>query len=125
MLTLFIMLVVSAIINIIIYGACIIAGSFVIWMIVDAAKQDRFWWVVLILGVPFIGAAVYYLTEKKHEYAKVPSRHIHESQTEAQHEVSHEHHEHHRKGDIIEDKKEEVEVKDENDSKENHNKKSE
>lgn len=103
MLSIFILLIVNAIINIIIYGACIIAGSFVIWMLVDAAKQDRFWWVVLILGVPFVGAAVYYLTEKKHEYAKAPSHHIHQSETEAQHETSHVHHNRHKKEHSVEE----------------------
>lgn len=86
--------------EIITYGAFIIVFSFMAWMAVDAGKQDRFWWVVMIIGVPFVGSAVYYFTEKKHEYAKVKSYHIHDSETEAQHETSHEHHEHHRKEDI-------------------------
>ena len=73
--------------------------SFTLWMVIDAGKQDRFWWIAIMIGVPFVGVIVYYLTEKKHEYAKAPSHHIHDSQTEAQHETSHEHHEHHRKGD--------------------------
>ncbi len=71
-----------------IYGAYLFFFSFTLWMMVDAAKQDRFWWVVVILGVPFIGSITYYLTEKKHEYAKAPSHHIHVSETEAQHERS-------------------------------------
>lgn len=95
----FIAMITSAIMTLVTYGAFIIILSFMAWMVVDAGKQDRFWWVVIIVGVPFIGGAVYYLTEKKHEYAKAPSHHIHDSQTEAQHETSHPHHEHHRKED--------------------------
>ena len=90
----------SALMTLITYGAFIIVLSFMLWMAIDAGKQDRFWWVVMILGVPFIGGAVYYFTEKKHEYAKAESHHVHASETESQHEVSHPHHEHHRKGDI-------------------------
>jgi ABC-type nickel/cobalt efflux system permease component RcnA len=79
--------------------------SFLAWMLVDAAKQDRFWWIVIMLGVPIIGPAVYYLTEKKHEYAKAPSHHIHDSETESQHETSHKHH---RKDDVIEESREKI-----------------
>lgn len=92
--------IIGAMMTLITYGAFIIVLSFMAWMVVDAGKQDRFWWVVIILGVPFIGGVVYYFTEKKHEYAKAESHHIHESETEAQHEVSHPHHEHHRKSDV-------------------------
>lgn len=49
----------------------VLAASFVLWMLVDAAKQDKIWWIILIVGVPVIGAAVYYFTEKKHDYAKI------------------------------------------------------
>ena len=93
-------LMTGMILEVIMYGAIIIVFSFSAWMCVDAAKQDRFWWIVIILGVPIIGPAVYYFTEKKHDYAKAKSHHIHDSETEAQHETSHEHHEHHRKEDI-------------------------
>ncbi len=91
--------IVGIIVELFVYAAFIVVFSFSAWMIVDAAKQDRFWWIAIILGVPFVGVIVYYLTEKKHEYAKAPSHHIHESETEAQHETSHPHHEHHRKED--------------------------
>ena len=64
----------------------IIMIAFTIWMIVDAGKQDRFWWLVLIIGVPVIGAAVYYFTEKKHEYRSAPLHLVHTSETEQQHE---------------------------------------
>lgn len=74
--------------TLLIYAAYLAFFSFTLWMMVDAAKQDRFWWVVVILGVPFIGSIVYYFTEKKHEYAKAPSHHIHTSETESQHESS-------------------------------------
>lgn len=69
-----------------VYGAYIFVIAFTLWMAVDAAKQDRFWWVVLIIGIPFVGSGVYFFTEKKHEYAKAESHHIHQSETEAQHE---------------------------------------
>lgn len=45
--------------------------SFIVWMVVDAAKGDMFWWVVFILGVPIVGAAIYYFVEKKHDYFKL------------------------------------------------------
>lgn len=90
----------SAMMTLVTYSAFIIVLSFMVWMAVDAGKQDRFWWVVMILGVPFIGGVVYYFTEKKHEYAKAPVHHIHESETESQHEVSHPRHEHHKKEDV-------------------------
>ena len=92
----------SAIISIITYGAFIIVWSFMVWMAVDAAKQDRFWWVAIIFGVPVVGVVVYYFTEKKHEYATAESHHIHKSETEAQHETSHKEHAHHRKEDAVE-----------------------
>ena len=93
-------LIAETVVELILLGSYLIVGSFLVWMFVDAAKQDRFWWIVIILGVPVIGAAEYYLTEKKHEYAKAPSHHIHESETESQHETSHPHHEHHQKSDV-------------------------
>lgn len=92
--------IMGMVLELIVYSAAIIIFSFSIWMLVDAAKQDRFWWIAIILGVPIIGPAVYYFTEKKHEYVKAQSHYIHKSQTEAQHETSHEHHEHHRKEDV-------------------------
>lgn len=64
----------------------VVTVSFIVWMSVDAAKQDRFWWLSCIIGIPVIGAAVYYLTEKKHQYRKIESHYIHESETETQHE---------------------------------------
>lgn len=79
----------------IIFGAlvtCIVALcyivtiAFTLWMIIDAGKQDRFWWLTLIIGLPIIGPAAYYFTEKKHEYVKAPVHHVHESETEEQHE---------------------------------------
>ncbi len=47
--------------------------SFIFWMAVDAAKGDKYWWVVLILGVPLIGGIVYFFVEKKHDYLKIKS----------------------------------------------------
>ena len=75
---------------IVLLGFCSMAGmlflyvllvTFIMWMVVDAAKQDKFWWMVLIVGVPIIGATVYYFTEKKGDYAKVPPV-THEHKTE-------------------------------------------
>lgn len=91
---------VGMIVTLIVYTAYILIISFTLWMAIDAAKQDRFWWVVIVVGVPIVGGSVYYLTEKKHEYAKAESHHIHESQTEREHEVTPSDHHHHRKGDV-------------------------
>lgn len=60
----------------------VFVSSFVVWMTVDAAKQDKFWWLVLIVGIPFIGAVVYFFVEKEGEYAKIPE--IHEEKKETQ-----------------------------------------
>lgn len=51
---------------------CVLGASFVMWMAVDAAKQDKFWWLVLITGIPLVGAVVYYFVEKEGDYAKAP-----------------------------------------------------
>jgi hypothetical protein len=90
-------LIVDTSIQLIVFAAYLVIASFLVWMLVDAAKQDRFWWVVIILGVPLIGAAAYYITEKKHEYAIAPNHHIHKSETEAQHEQAPKHHVHEEK----------------------------
>jgi uncharacterized membrane protein YeiB len=93
---LFIGFLLGMMLTMLVYGMYIIVGAFILWMAVDAGKQDRFWWVVLILGIPVIGAFVYYFTEKKHEYARAPVHHVHESETEEQHEhAPHTHHESH------------------------------
>lgn len=55
----------------IIYGSYVILFSFITWMSVDAGKNDKFWWMVFIIGMPGIGAVVYYFVEKKHDYAKI------------------------------------------------------
>ena len=64
----------------------IITIAFTVWMMIDAGKQDRFWWLTVIIGVPVIGPAVYYFTEKKHEYRSAPLHYVHTSETEQQHE---------------------------------------
>jgi ABC-type multidrug transport system fused ATPase/permease subunit len=76
----------GALVTLVVVFCYIITISFTVWMIVDAGKQDRFWWLTFIIGVPIIGPAVYYFTEKKHEYIKAPIHHLHESETEEQHE---------------------------------------
>lgn len=79
-------IIVSLLITLVVALCYILVISFTIWMIVDAGKQDRFWWLVCIIGLPIIGPSAYYFTEKKHEYAKIPPHHIHGSETEEQHE---------------------------------------
>lgn len=51
----------------------LLALSFILWMAVDAAKGDKYWWMVLILGVPLVGSIVYFFVEKKHDYFKIKS----------------------------------------------------
>lgn len=82
-------IITGMLIAIIVTVCYIVIIAFTLWMAIDAGKQDRFWWLTLIIGLPVIGPAVYYFTEKKHEYAKLPAHHIHTSETEEQHEVSH------------------------------------
>jgi hypothetical protein len=79
---------IGMLLTVMVYSMYILVGAFILWMAIDAGKQDRFWWLVVIVGIPIIGAIVYYFTEKKHEYAKAPVHHIHQSETEHQHEHS-------------------------------------
>lgn len=53
------------------YTLYIMALSFILWMAVDAGKNDKFWWIVIIVGVPGIGALVYFFVEKKGDYMKL------------------------------------------------------
>lgn len=46
--------------------------AFTLWMAIDAGKQDKFWWLLLIIGIPLVGAVIYYFVEKKGDYAKMP-----------------------------------------------------
>lgn len=48
------------------WAAIILLISFTLWMAVDAAKHDRFWWIVGVVTFPFLGALVYYY-KKKHK----------------------------------------------------------
>lgn len=48
----------------------IIALAFMFWMAVDAAKHDRFWWIVMIIALPLVGAVIYFAVERKHWYKK-------------------------------------------------------
>ncbi len=86
--SLLVLTIIKSILTLIIYSVYVFLIAFILWMVVDASKQDRYWWVVLIIGVPVIGAVLYYFTEKKHEYAKITLHHIHTSETETQHEVA-------------------------------------
>ena len=79
---------IDAIFQLIVYGAWIVLISFTLWMAIDAGKQDRFLWIILILGVPAVGSVAYYYTEKKHEYSKKENNHVHTSETEQQHETT-------------------------------------
>ncbi len=56
----------------------VLAASFILWMVVDAAKNDKFWWVVLCLGLPGIGALIYYFVEKEKYYKVKP--HVHKDE---------------------------------------------
>jgi uncharacterized membrane protein YeiB len=46
----------------------VVLFSFIFWMAVDAAKQDKVFWLFIIIGLPVIGSAVYYFVEKKKDY---------------------------------------------------------
>ena len=45
--------------------------AFMFWMAVDSAKHDRFWWLVIIIALPLVGAVMYYAVERKHLYKKI------------------------------------------------------
>lgn len=76
----------GALMLLVVAASYIIMIAFTVWMLIDAGKQDRFWWLVVIIGIPVIGPAVYYFTEKKHEYRSAPLHYVHSSETEQQHE---------------------------------------
>ena len=101
-------LILGMLTTMIVYAAYILVISFTLWMAVDAAKQDRYWWVVLVIGVPIIGSAVYFFTEKKHVYATALSHHIHLSETEKQHERSHPKKHSHKKHESVSVEQEKV-----------------
>ena len=84
----FLNFIVGSFVTFVVVACYLVTVSFTIWMMIDAGKQDRFWWLTLIIGIPVIGAAVYYFSEKKHEYIKVSPHRLHTSETEEQHEVS-------------------------------------
>lgn len=81
-------LLAGIIITVLVVACYVLTIAFTVWMAIDAGKQDRFWWLVIVIGVPIIGPSVYYFTEKKHEYRKAPVHHIHTSETEQQHEMA-------------------------------------
>ena len=68
---LFISALVGILIMITIILIYVLAVSLIIWMIVDAAKNNKYWWIVLIIGIPVIGAIIYYFVEKKGDYLKI------------------------------------------------------
>lgn len=111
MLMILIGMIVGMLATLIVYGAYIIIIAFTLWMAIDAAKQDRFWWIVIIIGIPCIGSVVYYYTEKKHEYAIAPSHHVHTSETEEQHEQTPKKVTRHKKDKVEKVKEEKEEIK--------------
>lgn len=44
---------------------------FILWAAVDALRNGRIWWFVIIVGMPIVGATVYFFVEKKHDYLKI------------------------------------------------------
>lgn len=54
------------------YVAYVFGVSLMIWMLVDAAKTDKYWWIALMVALPVVGSLVYFFVEKEHDYAKVP-----------------------------------------------------
>lgn len=45
--------------------------SFLMWMTVDALATKKYLWLVFILGLPLVGAVVYFFVEKEHDYLKL------------------------------------------------------
>lgn len=88
-------LLAAGLIGLVVAFCYIIAISFTLWMAIDAGKQDRFWWLVFVVGIPIIGPIAYFFTEKRHQYARVPAHHVHKTQTERQHENAPHTKEHH------------------------------
>lgn len=43
-------------------------------MAVDAAMRDKYLWIVLIVGLPLIGALIYLIVEKRYVYHRVVCR---------------------------------------------------
>lgn len=82
----FLGIVAAFLFSLLMYVLYILVIAFTLWMAVDASKQDRFWWVVLVVGVPIIGPLVYFFVEKKHEYKRAKHMHVERSETEEQHE---------------------------------------
>lgn len=54
------------------YFVYVIGLSLMIWMIVDAAKSDKYWWVAIMVALPLIGSLIYFFVEKEHDYEKIP-----------------------------------------------------
>lgn len=47
---------------------------FVLLMLIDALRSRKYWWVVIILFLPFVGATAYFFIEKKGDYMKLPKK---------------------------------------------------
>jgi NADH:ubiquinone oxidoreductase subunit 6 (subunit J) len=58
--------------QVLVYVAYIVSLSFMLWMIVDAAKQDKYIWLAIMVALPVVGSIVYFFVEKEHEYEKIP-----------------------------------------------------
>ena len=51
-------------VSLIVVMCYVLVLTFTLWMAIDAGKQDRFWWLTIIIGVPVIGAATYYFNSR-------------------------------------------------------------
>ncbi len=82
----FVSFIFALLLSVFVYVLYIVAIAFTLWMVVDAGKQDRFGWLLLVVGVPVIGPLVYFFVQKKHEYKRASHMHVERSETEEQHE---------------------------------------
>lgn len=57
---------------VLVYVAYIVSVSFMLWMIVDAAKNDKLAWLAIMVALPVVGSVVYFFVEKEHEYVHIP-----------------------------------------------------
>lgn len=70
------------------YIAYVLVASFFLWMIIDAAKSDKYVWLLFMVALPVVGALVYFFVEKKHEYRKVnPETGVHSASHPHQHKA--------------------------------------
>jgi hypothetical protein len=70
---LFISFTVGLLSAVLVYIAYIVSLSFMLWMIVDAAKNDKLAWLAIMVALPVVGSIVYFFVEKEHDYVHIPS----------------------------------------------------